>query len=213
MSAPTLLGNAPLGRPRADRGLRLRLKPARRSSGSVQGAWWPRTNQLCTELPRLLAALAPRLGYIDRIVVDETTWAPASLQMDVGDRSLVLEGSSDASTNVLSVLGKGFGRLDLLVVPPTTDPARAYSAVMTASRPDDVSTPDELLGIGAREAADRRLVLLAHQRWESEGGALQAEHGTTGPHVERRKVGLGTSCPQSPSGTDRDVRAESESSC
>ena len=56
---------------------------------------------------------------------------------------------------------------------PYTNPTRAYTAVMRASKPDDVSSPDELLGIGPREAQDRRLALMAHQRWESEGGALR----------------------------------------
>ncbi len=80
----------------------------------------------------------------------------------------------------LSLVGEGFGSLVLLVVPPYTNPTRAYTAVMTASSPDDVSTPDELLGIGPREAEDRRLALLAQRRWESEGGALRRlghEHG------------------------------------
>ena len=86
---------------------------------------------------------------------------------------LILEGSRTTSTNTLSVIGEGFGRLVLLVVPPYTNPTRAYTAVMTASKPDDVSSPDELLGIGPREAQDRRLALMAHQRWESEGGALR----------------------------------------
>jgi hypothetical protein len=44
---------------------------------------------------------------------------------------------------------------------------------MKASNPDNVSTPDELLGIGPQQAQDRRLAQLAHQRWESEGGALR----------------------------------------
>ena len=82
-------------------------------------------------------------------------------------------GLATTSTNTLSLIGEGFGRLVLLVVPPYTNPTRAYTAVMTASKPDDVSTPDELLGIGPREAQDRRHALLAHQRWESEGGALR----------------------------------------
>jgi hypothetical protein len=46
---------------------------------------------------------------------------------------------------------------------------------MTASDPEDCSSTDELLGIGAREADDRRLALIAHQRWESEGGALRRD--------------------------------------
>lgn len=153
--------------------LRLRLKPAHRTCGSVQGAWWPRTEQLHTQLPSLLAALWPRVGSVDRVVYDETGWAPASLRMEFRGRSVILEGSSTTSTNVVSLIGEGFGRLVLLVVPPYTNPTRAYTAVMMASKPDDVSTPDELLGIGPREAQDRRLALLAQQRWESEGGALR----------------------------------------
>ena len=172
MSAPTLHVDAPRTGPTALRGLRLRLKPAHRSCGLVQGAWWPRTDQMHTELPRLLTALSPRTGAVDRVIYDENNWAPASLRMEFRGRSIILEGCHTKSTNTLSLIGEGFGRLVLLVVPPYTNPTRAYTAVMTASKPDDVSTPDELLGIGPREAQDRRLAVLAHQRWESEGGAL-----------------------------------------
>ena len=44
---------------------------------------------------------------------------------------------------------------------------------MTAAKPDDASTTDELLGIGKQAAEDRRFALMAHQRWESDGGALR----------------------------------------
>ena len=54
----------------AIRGLRWRLKPAHRCSGSVHGAWWPRSTHLTAELPALLAALSPRLGRIDRVIYD-----------------------------------------------------------------------------------------------------------------------------------------------
>ena len=173
MSAPILSFGTAQARRSAIGYLRLRLKPAHRSCGFVQGAWWPRTDQLFTELPPLLAALAPRVGSVDRVIYDETRWAPQSLRMEFRGRSIILEGSATTSTNTLSVIGKGSGRLVLLVVPPCTNPTRAYTAVMTASKPDDVSTPDELLGIGPREAQDRRLAVLAQQRWESEGGALR----------------------------------------
>jgi hypothetical protein len=175
MSAPILSFQAAHARRSAIGSLRLRLKPAHRTCGSVQGAWWPRTDHLHTELPLLLAALAPRMGFVDRVIYDETSWAPAPLRMAFRGRSIILEGSSTTSTNVLSVIGNGFGRLVLLVVPPYTNPTRAYTAVMTASKPDDVSTPDELLGIGPQQAQDRRLALLAQQRWESEGGALRRQ--------------------------------------
>jgi hypothetical protein len=156
------------------------LKPAYRSGGSVQGAWWPRTDQLHTELPLLLAALWPRVGAADKVIYDELSWAPASLRMEFRGRSLILEGSDTASTNILTVVGEDFGRMVLLVVPPYTNPTRAYTVVMRASSPDDVSTPEELLGIVPREAQDRRFAQLAQRRWESEGGALRRlghEHG------------------------------------
>jgi hypothetical protein len=173
MSAPTLsFGTAQARRSRIGY-LRLRLKPTDRSGGAVQGAWWPRSDQLSIELPPLLAALRPRVGSVDRVIYDETSWAPQSLRMEFRGRSIILEGSSTTSPNTLSVIGKGLGRLVLLIVPPYTNPTRAYTAVMAASKPDDVSSPDELLGIGRREAQDRRLALMAHQRWESEGGALR----------------------------------------
>jgi Family of unknown function (DUF5994) len=173
MSAPTLSFQTTHARRSAIGNLRLRLKPTHQTRGSVQGAWWPRTDQLHTELPPLLAALSPRMGSADRVIYDETGWAPATLHMEFRGRSIILEGSSTTSTNVLSLIGDGFGRLVLLVVPPHTNPTRAYTAVTTASKPDDVSTPDELLGIGPQQAQDRRLALLAQQRWESEGGALR----------------------------------------
>jgi hypothetical protein len=151
----------------------LRLKSAHPSCGSVHGAWWPRSDQLYAELPLLLTALSSRVGSVDRVIYDETMWAPASSRMEFRGRSIILEGSTTTSTNTLSVIGAGFGRLVLLIVPPYTNPTRAYTAVMTASKRDDLSSPDELLGIGPREAQDRRLALMAHQRWESEGGALR----------------------------------------
>jgi hypothetical protein len=182
MSAPTRHVDTLRTGPTAFRGLRLRLKPAQRSGGFVQGAWWPRSDQLFTELPLLLAALSSRVGTVERVIYDENSWAPASLRMEFRGRSVILEGSRNQSTNTLSVIGEGFGRLVLLVVPPYTNPTRAYTAVMTASNPDDVSSPDELLWIGPREAQDRRRALMAHQRWESEGRALRRRgHDPGGP--------------------------------
>jgi hypothetical protein len=184
MSAPILSFGTAQARRSAIGRLRLRLKPAHRSCGPVQGAWWPRTDQLFTELPPLLAALTQRAGPVDRVIYDETRWAPQSLRMEFRGRSIILEGFSDTSTNTLSLIGRGFSPLVLLVVPPYTSPTRAYTAVMMASKPDNVSTPDELLGIGPREAQDRRLAVLAQQRWESEGGALRRLGHERGDGVE-----------------------------
>src|SRR3954468_13068266 len=55
--------------------LRLQLKPAHRSCGFVQGAWWPRSTELTGELPALLAALSLRVGSIDSVLYHESGWS------------------------------------------------------------------------------------------------------------------------------------------
>jgi len=153
--------------------LRLQLKPAHRSCGFVQGAWWPRTTDLSTELPSLLAALSLRVGSIDSILYHESDWLPAPLSLKHQDGQVIL-ASDQEWPNVVSLLGPRFGRLDLLVVPPDTESTRAYNAVTAASSVNDTSTPDELLGIGTRRAGDPLLSPVALQRWESDGGATPA---------------------------------------
>lgn len=173
MSVSTLQTIAPQLSPSTAKGLRLRLKPSRQRSGFVHGGWWPRSTQLATELPGLLVELTLRLGHVERVVYDETLWVSTPLRIEVGGHSVRLEASGGESLNVLSVIGRQFGTLVLLVVPPYAKPAFAYTAVMTAADPADRSTADGLLGIDDHAAEERRQALLAQQRWETEGGALR----------------------------------------
>src|SRR6476659_10856423 len=153
--------------------LRMRLKPAHRSCGFVQGAWWPRSTELTSELPSLLSALSLRVGSIDSVLYHESDWSSAPLSIKhQGDQ--VILGAHQEWPNVVSLFGPRFGRLDLLVVPPHTEHTHAYNALTTAASVNDASTPDQLLGIGTRRAGDRLLSPVALQRWESDGGAVPA---------------------------------------
>jgi hypothetical protein len=134
---------------------RLRLKPAHRSAGFVQGGWWPLTDQLYIELRHLLAALSARSGTIERVFYDENSWASAALRMEFRGHSVILEPSI-TTPNTLTVSGKKFGTLALPVVPPDTDPAAAHAAVTAAADPDDASTAEELLAIGMQAMQDDR---------------------------------------------------------
>ena len=82
MSAPILSFQTAHARRSGIGSLRLRLKPAHRSCGSVQGAWWPRTDQLHTELPLLLAALLAA-GGVRR---------PGDLRRDQLGASIIADG-------------------------------------------------------------------------------------------------------------------------
>ncbi|MBY0290705.1 MAG: hypothetical protein K2X52_26715 [Mycobacteriaceae bacterium] len=132
---------------------RLQVKPAHRSAGFVQGGWWPLTDNLHVELPHLLAALSSRSGTIERVIYDETSWAPASMRMEFRGHSVILE-PRNTSSNTLILSGKKFGTLVLLVVRPDTDPAAAHATVMAAADPADRSSAEELLAIGMGAAHD-----------------------------------------------------------
>ena len=60
---------------------RLRLKPKAPHTGYVDGAWWPHSDDLTTELPDLLAVLSVRLGPIDRVLFKLTDWAKAPTKL------------------------------------------------------------------------------------------------------------------------------------
>ena len=150
--------------------LRMRLKPAHGSCGFVQGAWWPRSTELASELPSLLAALSLRVGSIDSVLYHECDWSPAPLSIKHQGDQLILSAHQEWP-NVVSLFGPRFGRLNLLVVSPHTEPTHAYNVVTTAASVNDASTPDQLLGI-TRRADVRLLSPIALERWESDGGAL-----------------------------------------
>src|ERR1700754_5356278 len=71
---------------------RLRLKPKAPQSGYVDGAWWPRSDDLAAELPDLLAVLSVRLGRIDRVMYNLDEWAEAPAKVATGGRRVRLDG-------------------------------------------------------------------------------------------------------------------------
>ncbi|BBY94618.1 hypothetical protein MGALJ_42870 [Mycobacterium gallinarum] len=150
---------------------RLRLKPAHSSAGFVQGGWWPRSDRLYIELPLLLAALPSRSGVIERVIYDENNWAPAALRQEFQGHSVILEPST-TSPNSLTLSGKRFGTLVLLVVPHDTDQATATTAVTMAADPDNVSSAEDLLQIAKPTRRRRRRALVTQPRCGSDDAAV-----------------------------------------
>jgi hypothetical protein len=129
---------------------RLRLKPKAPQSGYVDGAWWPRSDDLATELPDLLAVLSVRLGPIGRVLFNRNEWATPSAKFATGGRRVRLDGYRLQPANTVEVLGLNRNRIVLLVVPPNADPDEAHATLMAAAAPSDDSTVDSLLMVGAR---------------------------------------------------------------
>ena len=88
-------------------------------TGYVDGAWWPHSDYLTTELPDLLAVLSVRLGPIDRVLFKLTDWAKAPTKLATGGRAVHLDGYRLQPPNTVEVIGLNGNRIILLVVPPT----------------------------------------------------------------------------------------------
>lgn len=143
---------------------RLRLKPKAPISGRVDGAWWPRSNNLVKELPDLLAVLSVRLGAIERVMYNLTEWAKAPGRLLTGGRAVRLDGYSRQPANILEVRGIGRDQILLLVVPPYSNPDQAHEMMMTAAAPDNASSVDDLLGISTRDRHARGRAAATAQR-------------------------------------------------
>jgi hypothetical protein len=148
---------------------RLRLKPKAPPSGHVDGAWWPRSDDLTTELPDLIAVLSYRLGEIDRVTYNLNEWIEAPAQLTTGGRAVQLDRRQRPPSNTLEVLDANRNKLVLLVVPWYTAPDYAYAIVMSAAAPNDASSVDTLLMISEQDRESRTRATATQRRWESPG--------------------------------------------
>lgn len=154
---------------------RLRLKAKAPQTGYVDGAWWPRSDALTTELPDLLAVLSVRLGPIDRVLYNVSEWSASPGKLVIGDRTIRLDGYRHQPPNSVEILGINRKRITLLVVPPSADPQDAHTTMMAAAARKNASTVNGLLRISLR---DREIQSprpgVDQERWESEGGSPRA---------------------------------------
>ena len=124
---------------------RLRLKPKAPTSGYVDGAWWPHSDELPIELPDLLAVLSVRLGPIDRLIYKLSEWSKAPAKLSTGGRMVRLDGYDRQPVNTIEVIGVNRNKIVLLVVPARTAADHAHDIMMAAAASKNASTIDGLL--------------------------------------------------------------------
>ncbi|GAB2635539.1 DUF5994 family protein [Prescottella soli] len=95
-------------------------------SGEISGAWWPWTSNLTAQLHDLISVLTPRTGPIERIAFDWGAISVNQRRIDNTDGIRFIGPLPGQPAGVMCLLGTdGRGTL-LVVVPPTTQPQRAY---------------------------------------------------------------------------------------
>ena len=115
------------------------------TTGYVDGAWWPHSDDLQTELPDLLAVLSVRLGAVARLTYNLAEWVKAPPKVAIGGRMVRLDGYHRQPPRTLAVLDTYGNKIVLLVVPAHTEPDRAHAILMAAAATDDASSVDTLL--------------------------------------------------------------------
>jgi len=160
----------------ANRGIRtprFRLKTTAHGSAHVDGAWWPHSNDLMTELPGLIAVLPRRLGAISCVMYNNTEWRIAPTELVSGGSVVQLDGYHGQPPNTVEVLGPKGNKIVVLVVPFHIDPDQAHGIVMAAAAPGDASTVDTLLMISIKDRESRTKRDAARERWDSQCQANQ----------------------------------------
>jgi hypothetical protein len=145
--APTALALAALAvPPESANELRLHLRSPNHVGGFVDGGWWPRSLDLTVELPPLLTAMWSDGYDVFRVMYNLTAWDPAPHSLSVSGRRVKLGGYRLQDKASISLVGDGgWKRVDLVVVPPHTDPVVAERALTLAGLDADPHRAAELL--------------------------------------------------------------------
>jgi hypothetical protein len=111
----------------------LRLALCSRSTlpGAIDGAWWPQTSDLRTELPDLVAVLGMSIGPVRRVVYDPSVWPNAPSRIIRGTVLTRVDPYTMVASDTIYLMGTHARSAVLFVVPPAI-PAAAVSCVLRA---------------------------------------------------------------------------------
>ena len=117
--------------------LRLQLDPDGPAEPDLDGAWWPHSSELPTELPALLAALSAHLGPTALIGYRRDAWNAAPDHLDLAGHAVHLQGFSSlgvsSGPSTLVVVDDRGRRVTVRVVPPGIDSATAAELMAAAT--------------------------------------------------------------------------------
>ncbi len=164
-------------------GARFALRATTRSgdNSAFDGAWWPRSRDLATELPALVAALAARGFATARVAYSQQSWDGVLKRLPVAGRIIRLGWFRTIDPNSVSLTSRdGQSRVDLLVVPSASDPELATRAFERALDWRNRSGASATLTAAAASLADSRTAAAAETVWESEGGSQHPRQAGAG---------------------------------
>ncbi|MFF9853102.1 DUF5994 family protein [Streptomyces litmocidini] len=169
---------------------RLALTPRTSLAGLLDGAWWPYSRDLATELPPLVDALRKRWGRVTRITANPTPRPVSPHKVFVGAYAVHVGWFTGQDPDTMILLSYSLDRCDLLVIPPATEPASATRLMAAASTPGNLHTAGILMS--DENATGRRLRegRTGEDARETEGGAYPQPRPHPRPVVGARMIPL-----------------------
>ncbi|MET9655734.1 DUF5994 family protein [Streptomyces sp. NPDC006510] len=163
---------------------RFSLTPKTTLAGQLDGAWWPYSRDLLTELPSLVEALEGRpegrWGRITRAMVNPTRWPVVPHKVPVAGHIVHVGWFTEQDPDKMILLSHTYtaGRCDLLVIPPETEPAAAARLMTAAAVPGSVLTAGVLMSEEAATGRRMRDARSSQDAWETDGGSPCRPSGT-----------------------------------
>ncbi|NGN69255.1 hypothetical protein G5C51_35885 [Streptomyces sp. A7024] len=122
----------------------LRLETTSNRTGTLDGAWWPRSRGIEGELPTLLTALTARLGPLARVGLDASAWDDAPRHVDVDGHSVRIDWSAVGDNTMIITRGR-HDHFALLVIPPQAGTEAARAAMSMAVQPGQPMSAEHIL--------------------------------------------------------------------
>ncbi|MCY0934124.1 DUF5994 family protein [Streptomyces sp. H34-S4] len=122
----------------------LRMETTQSRTGILDGAWWPRSKDIATELPVLIKVLTEYLGPITRVGLDAGAWVGLPARLVIDDRVVHLDSDPVGDDTILITRGHN-DHFALMVVPPDATPDAARIAMARAVRADNITQAAQIL--------------------------------------------------------------------
>ena len=131
----------------------LLLPDAAGQPSTLDGAWWPRSPDLSVEVPELAAELEARCQIrFTRLIYHPETWLAAPHKLWPAGRRVNLGWFTEIDRHLITLTTTTGRRIELLVIPPDTDPETAAVALTLASSPHNDRRPSAVLDAAAERA-------------------------------------------------------------
>ena len=137
-------------------------------TGALDGAWWPRSRNLQTELADLVDNFPATSRRIVHAVYSRPDWRPAHRRIKT-KQAVIKVGSfptDDSHRILLSLSSREI--LHIMVIPPHSSPALALAIMVTAASPGNRDCAATILH-DAQQAEDED----AAARWSDDGGVWE----------------------------------------